>query len=53
MTGCPGFTLLINDSFTSTSTSRESISTMVQIPVFVKPPPADTGEIISPGCAAL
>ena len=26
---------------------------MVQMPVRVKPPPADTGEIISPGCAAL
>ena len=29
------------------------MSTMVQMPVRVKPPPADTGEIISPGCASL
>ena len=40
-------------SLTSTSTSSESMSTMVQMPVRVKPPPAETGEIISPGCAAL
>ena len=26
---------------------------MVQMPVRVKPPPAETGEIISPGCASL
>ena len=29
------------------------MSTMVQMPVRVKPPPADTGETISPGCASL
>ena len=29
------------------------MSTIVQMPVRVKPPPADTGEIISPGCASL
>ncbi len=29
------------------------MSTMVQIPVRVKPPPAETGEIISPGCASF
>ena len=29
------------------------MSTMVQMPVRVKPPPAETGEIISPGCASL
>ncbi len=29
------------------------MSTMVQMPVRVKPPPADTGEIISPGCASF
>ena len=29
------------------------MSTMVQMPVRVKPPPAEIGEIISPGCAAL
>ena len=29
------------------------MSTMVQIPVRVKPPPADTGETISPGCASF
>ena len=29
------------------------MSTMVQMPVRVKPPPADTGETISPGWAAL
>ena len=29
------------------------MSTMVQMPVRVNPPPADTGEIISPGCASL
>ena len=40
-------------SLTSTSISSESMSTMVPMPVRVKPPPADMGEIISPGCAAL
>ena len=40
-------------SLTSTSISSEPMSTIVQIPVRVKPPPADTGEIISPGCASL
>ena len=29
------------------------MSTMVQTPVRVKPPPALTGEIISPGCASF
>ena len=29
------------------------MSTMVQMPVRVKPPPADTGDTISPGCASL
>ena len=29
------------------------MSTIVQMPVRVKPPPADTGEIISPGCASF
>ena len=29
------------------------MSTMVQMPVRVKPPPADTGETISPGCASF
>ncbi len=29
------------------------MSTMVPMPVRVKPPPAEMGEIISPGCAAL
>ena len=29
------------------------MSTMVPMPVRVKPPPADTGEIISPGCASF
>ena len=38
---------------TSTSTSSESMSTIVPMPVRVKPPPADSGETISPGCAAL
>ena len=40
-------------SLTSTSTSSESMSTMVPMPVRVKPPPAETGETISPSCAAL
>ena len=29
------------------------MSTMVQMPVRVKPPPAETGETISPGCASF
>jgi hypothetical protein len=29
------------------------MSTIVQIPVRVKPPPAETGEIISPGWASF
>jgi hypothetical protein len=29
------------------------MSTMVQMPVRVKPPPAETGDTISPGCASL
>ena len=29
------------------------MSTIVQMPVRVKPPPADTGDTISPGCASL
>mgnify|MGYP003693886233 CR=1 FL=1 len=29
------------------------MSTIVQMPVRVKPPPADTGETISPGCASF
>ncbi len=41
----------MNASFTSTSISIDSMSTMVQTPVRVKPPPAEIGEIISPGCA--
>ena len=43
----------MNDSFTSTWISSESMSTMVPMPVRVKPPPADRGEIISPGWADL
>ena len=39
-------------SLTSTSISSELMSTIVQMPVRVKPP-ADIGEIISPGCAFL
>src|SRR5690349_23675001 len=39
------------DSLTSTWISSESMSTMVPMPVRVKPPPAEIGEIISPGCA--
>jgi hypothetical protein len=41
----------MNDSFTSTWISSESMSTIVPIPVRVNPPPAEIGEIISPGCA--
>jgi len=44
---------LIYASLTSTSTSSDCISTMVPMPVRVNPPPAETGEIISPGCADL
>ena len=40
----------MNASLTSTSTSSDDISTMVQMPVWVKPPTA-CGEIISPGWA--
>ncbi len=40
-------------SFTSTWISSESMSTMVPMPVRVKPPPAEIGEIISPGWADL
>ncbi len=29
------------------------MSTIVQMPVRVKPPPADTGDTISPGCASF
>ena len=29
------------------------MSTIVQMPVRVNPPPADTGDTISPGCASL
>src|SRR5438094_599463 len=52
-TGCSDATRLMNDSLTSTWISSESMSTMVPMPVRVKPPPAEIGEIISPGCAAL
>ena len=48
----PGVTRLMKLSATSTSTSRLSMSTMVQMPVRVKPPPA-TGATISPGWAAV
>ena len=41
----------MNASFTSTSISSEVMSTIVPIPVRVKPPPAETGDTISPGCA--
>ena len=40
-------------SLTSTSTSSESMSTIVPMPVRVKPPPAETGDTISPACAAF
>src|SRR3546814_4930205 len=54
---CPsdlfGFTRPMNDSPTSTSITSESMSTTVPMPVRVKPPPADSGDTISPGCAAL
>ena len=52
-TGWPGVTRLMKDSLTSTWISSESMSTMVPMPVRVKPPPAEIGEIISPGCADL
>jgi hypothetical protein len=52
-TGWPGATRLMKASFTSTWISRESMSTMVPMPVRVKPPPAEIGEIISPGWADL
>ena len=52
-TGWPGVTRLMYDSLTSTWISSESMSTMVPMPVRVKPPPAEIGEIISPGCADL
>ena len=38
----------MNASLTSTWISSESMSTMVPMPVRVKPPPAEIGEIISP-----
>ena len=47
----PARTRPMKASLTSTSISIESMSTIVQMPVRVKPPPADIGEIISPGCA--
>ena len=37
----------------STSISSESMSTTVPIPVRVKPPPAETGETISPTWASF
>ena len=40
-------------SLTSTWISSESMSTMVPMPVRIDPPPAEIGEIISPGCAAF
>ena len=43
----------MNDSLTSTWISSESMSTMVPMPVRVKPPPAEIGEIISPGLGRL
>ncbi len=49
----PGVTRLMKLSLTSTSISSDDMSTIVQMPVRVKPPPADTGEIISPGCASF
>src|SRR6185503_8109595 len=48
---CPARTRLMNDSLTSTSISRELMSISVAMPVRVKPPPAEIGETISPGCA--
>ena len=49
----PSRTRLMNASLTSTSISSDSMSTMVAMPVRVKPPPAEIGETISPGCASL
>ena len=40
-------------SLTSTWISSDSMSTTVPMPVRVKPPPPEIGEMISPGCAAL
>jgi hypothetical protein len=51
VTGPPARTRPMKASLTSTLTSIESMSTMVQMPVRVKPPPAEIGEIISPGWA--
>ena len=48
VTGCPDLTRAMYDSFTSTSTSSELMSTMVAMPVRVKPPPAEIGDTISP-----
>src|SRR5262249_6301710 len=45
-TGCPPVTRLMKDSLTSTWISSESMSTIVPMPVRVKPPPAEIGEII-------
>ncbi len=53
VTGCPALTRAMYDSFTSTSISSEPMSTMVAMPVRVKPPPADTGDTISPRCASF
>ena len=50
---CSALTRLMNASLTSTSISRESMSTTVAMPVRVKPPPAEIGDTISPGCASL
>ena len=52
-TGCPAVTRLMYCSLTSTSISSDVMSTSVQMPVRVKPPPAETGEIISPGWASF
>src|SRR5882762_8039566 len=41
------------DSLTSTSISLDFMSTIVAMPVRVKPPPAELGETISPTCASL
>ena len=49
----PACTRLMKFSLTSTSTSIESMSTIVPMPVRVKPPPADIGDTISPSWAAL
>ena len=52
-TRCSSCTRLMYASLTSTSISRESMSTIVAMPVRVKPPPADIGDTVSPGCASL